>query len=107
MNHRSSQPPAWAKAALGLLLTAGLAAPALAQTRDAYQVPEGTEGNQAFTGSLGLDFNVVNPIFITHFGVFDDASDGIQGGFFLAADLWRRDDLGTPDGRARRFPSGS
>jgi hypothetical protein len=44
----------------------------------AYIVPASTAGNQAWTGSLGMDFDVVNTITITELGVFDDNSDGLS-----------------------------
>ena len=44
----------------------------------AYQVPFGTTGNQAFTGSLGMDFNVNVPIVITELGVFADGGNGLS-----------------------------
>src|SRR2546423_1481323 len=44
----------------------------------AYQVPGGTLGNQAFGGSLGMDFNVNQPVVVTQLGVFDSGSDGLQ-----------------------------
>lgn len=44
----------------------------------AYAVAEGTEGNQAFGGAAGNDFDVVRPIRVTRLGVFDDGSDGLK-----------------------------
>jgi hypothetical protein len=44
----------------------------------AYLVPAGTVGAQAFTGSLGLDFDVNQPLLITRLGVFDSGSDGLS-----------------------------
>ena len=38
----------------------------------AYFTPGNTPGNQAFGGSLGLDFDVQNPVIITRLGVFDN-----------------------------------
>lgn len=35
-----------------------------------------TLGNQAFAGSLGLDFDVLSPITVTHLGAFDSGLDG-------------------------------
>ncbi len=55
-----------------------------------HQVPEGTEGNQAFGGSLGMDFEVNTAIVITRLGVFDDASDGLNR--VITARLWSMDD---------------
>lgn len=45
----------------------------------AYNVPFGTAGNQAFGGSLGMDFDVAgDPILVTNLGVFDDLSNGLN-----------------------------
>lgn len=43
----------------------------------AYFTPMAT-GNQAFGGSLGMDFDLDNPIIVTRLGVFDDGADGLQ-----------------------------
>jgi len=59
-----------------------------------YQVPHGTSGNQTYTGSLGMDFVVIEPILVTELGVFDSEGDGFNGN--LTAYLWSRDDRGTP-----------
>jgi hypothetical protein len=45
----------------------------------AYTVLAGTVGTQNFDGSLGMDFNTNRPIKITHLGVFDSNSDGLNG----------------------------
>jgi hypothetical protein len=45
----------------------------------AYDVAAGEPGNQGFTGSLGLDFNVNAPISVLSLGVFDAGQDGIVG----------------------------
>jgi hypothetical protein len=55
----------------------------------AYINPVGTAGNQDFPGALGMDFNVVSPIRVTRFGVFDDSSDGLR--LPLNARLYNRD----------------
>jgi hypothetical protein len=44
----------------------------------AYVVPAGQVGNQAFGGSLGMDFSVTTPIVIDQLGVFDDGSNGLN-----------------------------
>jgi hypothetical protein len=44
----------------------------------AYINPASVDGNQAYGGSLGLDFNVARPIQITKLGVWDEASDGLK-----------------------------
>lgn len=61
----------------------------------AYIIPSGTVGNQSFGGSLGHDFIVDKPIEVLELGVFDDGSDGLT--LDLVAELWTRDDGGTPD----------
>lgn len=43
----------------------------------AYVVTGGHSGNQIYTGSLGMDFDVVSPITITDLGAFDDGSNGL------------------------------
>jgi hypothetical protein len=45
----------------------------------AYDVPGQTVGNQVWTGSLGMDFNVVDPIVVEALGAFDSGQDGISG----------------------------
>ena len=58
----------------------------------AYDIPEGALGNQNFGTGLGMDFDVGdNPIRVTAYGVFDDASDGIGAGVTLSVSLWERD----------------
>ncbi|MDA7888261.1 lamin tail domain-containing protein [Akkermansiaceae bacterium] len=64
------------------------------ETFTAYQVPEGTLGNQTYSGSLGLDFIVMEPILVTELGIFDSGSDGLTN--TLTTQLWSRDDRGTP-----------
>ena len=60
-----------------------------------YCDTDGTAGTQNFGGSLGLDFNVNASIVVTQLGVFDDESNGLN--LDLGAQLWSRDDNGTPD----------
>lgn len=55
----------------------------------AYLSPYGFAGNQAFGGSLGMDFDVQNPIIVKRLGVFDDNSDGM--GLVITARLFDRD----------------
>jgi Ca2+-binding RTX toxin-like protein len=55
----------------------------------AYQVPAGTVGQQAFTGPLGMDFDVNQPVVVTKLGVFDSGSDGLA--VPLTARLYNRD----------------
>ncbi len=64
----------------------------------AYQVPFGTAGTQNYGGSLGMDFVVESAVEVTELGVFDASSNGIAGGSTqLRAQLYRRDDGGTPE----------
>jgi len=56
----------------GLLFAQG------AQAFIAYNVVPQT-GNQAWGGSLGMDFNVNSPLTISQLGVFDSDGDGIKG----------------------------
>jgi hypothetical protein len=44
----------------------------------AYEVPAGTAGTQAFGGTLGMDFDVLQEIRVTRLGVFDDGSNGLN-----------------------------
>ncbi len=44
----------------------------------AFEAPLSTRGNEAWPGALGMDFEVVNAISLTHLGVFDDGSDGLK-----------------------------
>src|SRR5262245_34395250 len=44
----------------------------------AYVIPAGTAGNQNFSGTLGMEFDVANAIIVTQLGVFDDNSDGLN-----------------------------
>jgi hypothetical protein len=52
--------------------------PTYAQTI-AYDAPAVQPGNQNFTGNLGLDFDVSQPIVIQALGAFDSNGDGITG----------------------------
>ena len=60
-------------------------------THVAYVVPASTEGNQAFDGSVGMEFNVNNRVTVTKLGCFDDNSDGIQTP--ISVRLYDRDQL--------------
>ena len=53
----------------------------------AYVLPAGLPGDQDFSGSAGMDFEVVNSIVVTRLGVFDDSSDGLKR--TITARLWR------------------
>ena len=61
----------------------------------AYQLETRTRGNQNFEGSLGMDFVVNRAVMVTELGVFDSNGTGLRRE--LQAQLWRRDDGGTPD----------
>ena len=54
----------------------------------AYMVESGTSGNQNYSGSLGMDFDVLEPIRVTDLGVFDSAANGLSR--TIVAQLWRR-----------------
>ncbi len=69
---------------LGISLLLGLAWVNCAQASlIAYDVAAQT-GNQYSTGSLGMDFDVNNPIEITALGVFDSGADGLHGTLYAA-----------------------
>ena len=48
----------------------------------------GNVGSQAYGGSLGLDFDVLEPITVTQLGVFDSGSDGLA--VTITSQLWSR-----------------
>jgi hypothetical protein len=54
----------------------------------AYEVPAGTVGNQAYSGALGMDFDVQQAVTVTRLGVFDSGGDGL--GAILTARLYNR-----------------
>jgi hypothetical protein len=59
----------------------------------AYQNFLGSIGNQAFEGSLGMDFVVKDPVEVTKLGVFDSEADGLKR--TIRAELWLRDEAGS------------
>ncbi len=61
----------------------------------AYLVEAGVPGNQSYSGSLGMDFVVLQDVRVTDLGVFDDGSDGLNR--TITAQLWSRngDDAGS------------
>ncbi len=59
-----------------------------------YIIPAGTAGTQSFGGSLGMDFNVNDPITITELGVFDADSDGLNR--TITAHIYDRTATGAP-----------
>ena len=52
-------------------------------------------GTQTFPEGLGHDFVVNEAISVNALGVFDSGADGL--GLQLSAELWQRDDAGTPE----------
>jgi hypothetical protein len=56
----------------------------------AYDVPGPQAGNQGWTGSLGLDFDVLSPIAVQALGVFDSNNDGISLTGTLNAEIFNR-----------------
>jgi hypothetical protein len=89
------RPPPPGRTALLAALVLGLAPLAQAQeTIIAYAVPADTAGNQNFGGTLGMDFDVNNPIIVKRIGVFDDNSDGLF--LTITAKLWDRSDPLNP-----------
>ena len=75
-------------AALGFKTTPGPILSGGSGSHTAYLVEEGTPGNQAYGGSLGMDFEVLEEIRVTDLGVFDDNSDGLNR--TITAQLWSR-----------------
>ncbi len=69
----------------------------------AYSTPAGAIGNRTFNGSVGMDFDVLAPIRVSHLGVFDDGSDGLRAA--LTVHLYDRDDTGQPVATLT-FPAG-
>jgi hypothetical protein len=47
-------------------------------------------GNQAYTGNLGMDFNVLAPITVTHIGAYDHNEDGIPIEFPITVGIFNR-----------------
>ncbi len=75
-----------------MVLALGLLLAPQAQAIIAYDVTTIQTGNQAFTGSLGMDFDVLTgkSILVTDLGVFDSGGDGIVGTTLHAA-IFNRD----------------
>jgi hypothetical protein len=63
----------------------------------AYDVPGDTVGNQVWSGSLGMDFNVIDPIVIEALGAFDSGQDGISGTVTVAIYNRQTQQLVTPE----------
>ncbi len=66
-----------------------LQAPLCATPVVAYGVAAGQPGNQAWTGTIGMDFQVNTPLTVLSLGAFDSNQDGIAGtiqvGIFFAS----------------------
>jgi hypothetical protein len=73
---------------LGAALAAVSAAPSVAATQVYFSTVQNLAGNQAYTGTLGLNFDVNSPISISALGVFDDSSNGLQSS--LAVTIYDR-----------------
>src|SRR5262245_16814186 len=72
----------------------------------AYNVPAGTNGNQDFGGSLGMDFNVGStPILVSSLGVFDSGSNGLSAPISVA--LFNRTTGTIVPGTQINFPTGT
>src|SRR5439155_26997171 len=56
----------------------------------AYVVDAGTVGGQAVSAGLGMDFDVLTNIAVTHLGVFDSGGDGVNGSALLTVQLFSR-----------------
>jgi hypothetical protein len=65
----------------GLLFLVALGS--TAQAFIAYNVPGPSTGNQSWTGSLGMDFDVNAPITVTSLGVYDSGQNGISGTLYV------------------------
>jgi hypothetical protein len=51
-------------------------------------------GNQSYTGLLGLDFNVLSDITVTHLGAFDSGQNGFAVGTSIQVAIFDRDTQG-------------
>lgn len=74
----------------------------------AYIVPASTAGNQSFTGSLGMDFDVgATSILVSRIGVFDDNTDGISANATLYAEIYDRNTMMVVGSSTTTFTAGS
>lgn len=73
---------------IALALAAVLPAASLHAATVAYDVPDGTTGNQSYTGTMSMLFEVNKTIRVEALGAFDDDQDGIAG--TLTTELWSR-----------------
>jgi hypothetical protein len=69
------------------VITVTAAGPTGADPIIAWHVPAGTTGNQAYAGSLGMDFDAVASVVVTKLGVFDSGGNGLSS--TITAQLWR------------------
>ncbi len=67
----------WCVGAAAAAVVALFGSSAAAETT-AYEVAAPTTGNQAYGGSLGMDFDVNRPILVYALGVFDSNQDGLS-----------------------------
>lgn len=81
--HRKRNLSLVAAAACSFLLATS---PQTARAEIAYLWPAGQAGAQAYSGSIGMDFTVNQPINVTSLGVFDHLGDGISG--TLTTTIW-------------------
>jgi hypothetical protein len=71
-------------------------APGVSAQIVALQSPVPLNGNQGFSGELGMDFVVRDlPISVSSLGFFDSAQDGLGSGT-VHVELWSRNNGGTP-----------
>lgn len=66
----------------------------------AISLPGPTAGTRSDPGTLGVDFDVLEPTEITELGCFDDAGDGFAAATVITVKLWSRNQNGTPDNTA-------
>ncbi|MCC5839216.1 MAG: chitobiase/beta-hexosaminidase C-terminal domain-containing protein [Opitutales bacterium] len=90
-------PPTLAQAPV---LTTGFAPTRVLSATTAF----GASGGTTYSGFIGTDFIVDEPIEITHLGAFDHLSDGFAG--TITVRLHIVDDNGTPDDPADDFSGG-
>jgi hypothetical protein len=82
---------------MGLLVALCAHAPSARGQVLALHSPGPLTGNQNFSGNLGIDFVVNQPIEVTALGVFDSEQNGIDFAATLEVAIWERDDNGTPE----------
>ncbi len=70
-----------------------------------YDVPAGLVGNTSFAGSVGLDFDVNNSIYVTSLGVFDSAGDGLAASHVVS--IYNRDTQTLVTGFTATIPAGT